>query len=299
MRIYFPACVLWGFNFLCLDAIHNIELMRTESREAFRHAYDSYMSFGFPHDEVMPISCKSRRFDQRSRGTLDDTMGGYMLTLVDTLDSLIVLREFDRFKIALRNIASLTFARDVSISVFEANIRVIGGLLSAHQLAVHVFDTSVYDGVSLLNFAADLGQRLLPAFRTRTGIPIHRINLEKGRIKDEQTTTCTAAGGSFLLEMGLLSRLTGNATYEKAAYTALRSLWEKRSKLNLVGSMIDTGTGQWVTHHTGIGAGIDSFYETMFKSAILFGDSKLMSWFEEAYDAVQTHTIHQVNHSMK
>jgi hypothetical protein len=33
-----------------------------------------------------------------------------------------------------------------------------------------------YDG-QLLDLAYDLGVRLLPAFDTRTGIPVHRINL--------------------------------------------------------------------------------------------------------------------------
>lgn len=269
---------------------YNPLLYRSEARDVFLHAFDSYMKFGYPHDEVMPISCEARRYDHRTRGTLDDTMGGYMLTLVDSLDTLIVFREFDRFKLALDKISTLSFATDVNISVFEANIRVIGGLLSAHQLALHVFDHTVYDGFSLLSFAINLGTRLLPAFQTKTGIPVHRINLKSGTIKDEQVFTCTAAGTSYLLEMGLLSRLSGNPVFEKVAHTALKSLWEKRSKLNLVGSLIDTHTGKWVGVHTGIGAGIDSFYETMIKSAILLGEPTLMGWFEEAYDAIQAQT---------
>ena len=42
------------------------------------------------------------------------------------------------------------------------------------------------------------------------------------------------------------------------------------------------------------GAGIDSFFETMFKAHILLGDEDLLQWFEEAYAAAQYHTYQQV-----
>ena len=273
---------------------HELIALREETREAFLHSYNSYLKYGYPHDEVMPISCKARRFNNRTRGNLDDVLGGYMLTLVDSLDTLLLMREFNLFKDAMGKLANLSFNRDVEISVFEVNIRVLGGLLSAHQLALILCDTSVYDGYSLLKHAIDLGRRLLPAFATTTGIPQHRVNLKTGLIPDESTLTCTAAGGTFLLEMGLLSRLTGDSSFEVAAYKALKALWMRRSPLGLVGSMIDTVTGLWQTQHTGIGAGIDSFYETMLKGYILFGDRSLLLWFEEAYNAVQKHTLFNV-----
>lgn len=55
------------------------------------------------------------------------------------------------------------------VNVFEANIRLLGGLLSAHMLAqdpVHgprLMPEGVYSG-GLLDLALDLGKRLLPAF---------------------------------------------------------------------------------------------------------------------------------------
>lgn len=170
-----------------------------------------------------------------------------MLTLVDSLDTLIVLREFERFNEALVLLEELSFNRDVEVSVFESNIRVLGGLLSAHQLAIAVNPSLnySYDGSTLLNHAENLAKRLLPAFETATGVPIHRVNLRTGKIQDEQTTTCPAAGGSFLLEMGLLSRLVGNPIYEEAALKAALGLWQRRSSLDLVGAMIDTNSGKW------------------------------------------------------
>ena len=229
-------------------------LLREETRAAFLHAYDSYMTHAFPFDELMPLSCRPRRHDERTRGTLDDVLGGYMLTLVDSLDSLVVMREYGRFAEALRLIEKgLSFDRDISISVFEANIRVLGGLLSAHQLASALFDQAVYDGKFLLDKAVDLGDRLLPAFATRTGIPIHIVNLKHGVSNTDIQHNCPAAGASFLVEMGLLSRLSGNPQYEMAARKALKAVWERRSDLDLIGAMIDTKTGTWIATHSGIG----------------------------------------------
>ena len=68
-------------------------------------------------------------------------------------------------------------------SVFETNIRVLGGLLSGHVLANYVQENfkpilSWYKG-ELLALAKDIGYRLLPAFNTSTGIPHPRVSLYK------------------------------------------------------------------------------------------------------------------------
>ena len=45
---------------------------------------------------------------------------------------------------------------------------------------------------------------------------------------------------------------------EQAALCALRLLWSKRSKHDLVGNTLDVATGRWRNPNSGIGAGIDS-----------------------------------------
>ena len=71
----------------------------------------------------------------------------------------------------------LSFDVDVQVNVFEANIRLLGGLLSGHQLALENQIKSPYDG-GLLNLANDLALRLLPAFQeSPTGILILDIFL--------------------------------------------------------------------------------------------------------------------------
>ena len=62
--------------------------------------------------------------------------------------------------------------------------------------------------------------------------------------------------GSLILEMGALSRLTGDPRFESAALHALRKLWSMRSSLNLLGTTLDVVTGEWIEHSSGIGAGM-------------------------------------------
>ncbi len=57
----------------------------------FVHAYESYIRYAYPADELMPLSCKGRYRDtQPNRGDVDDALGNFSLTLVDSLDSLVV-----------------------------------------------------------------------------------------------------------------------------------------------------------------------------------------------------------------
>lgn len=268
--------------------------LREDARDMFYHAYDAYMKYGFPWDEVKPLSCVGRRWDIRERGTLDDSLGGFSLTLVDSLDMLAVVGDFPEFRRAVtRVIHTISFDRNVTVSVFETTIRVLGGLLSAHVLASDPAYTMVpwYKG-ELLDLALDLGWRLLPGFDTATGLPYHRVNLMFGVDDRETQETCTAAAGTLYIEFALLSRLTGVSDFEVAARRAVDSLWSRRSALNLVGSNIDVSSGVWKNPHSGTGAGIDSFYEYLFKASIMFQDDDLLRMFLTSRDAVNKHILH-------
>ncbi|KAG6753062.1 hypothetical protein POTOM_043106 [Populus tomentosa] len=111
-------------------------------------------------------------------------------------------------------------------------------------------------------------------------------------MKNETTETSTSGCGSLILEMGALSRLTGDPKYESASLRALRKLWSMRSSLNLLGTTLDVETGEWIEHSSGIGAGVDSFYEYLFKAHILFGKEDFWRMFHSAYLAVQKYFRH-------
>lgn len=67
----------------------------------------------------------------------------------------------------------------------------------------------------LLRLAEDVAQRLIAAFDTTTGMPYGTINLKSGVPPGETSVTCTAGVGTFIVEFGTLSRLTGDPLYEE------------------------------------------------------------------------------------
>ena len=48
-------------------------------------------------------------------------------------------------------------------------------------------------------------------------------------------------------------------------------------------------TGQWTSELSGVGAGLDSFYEYLLKSYVLFGDREDFRMFNASYALIQQH----------
>ncbi|TDL29347.1 alpha-mannosidase [Rickenella mellea] len=265
---------------------------REKTRDLWNHGFNHYMTFAFPFDELRPLSCTGRGpdWDDPHNFGNNDVAGNFSLTLIDVLDTFVVLNDRPGFETAVRNVIDrVSFDVNTKPQVFETTIRVLGGLLSAHLFASdasHPFGLPWYRG-ELLNLAHDLGKRLLPAFSTPTGLPFARLNLRHGVMSGESFETCTAGAGSLMLEFATLSRLTGDERFEKAAFKAFFALWNRKSDIGLVGNTINTWTGKWLSPEvTGIGAGIDSFYEYALKWYILSGDVEFLDVWHEAYAAI-------------
>ncbi len=109
----------------------------------------------------------------------NDVAGNFSLTLIDSLDTLVVLNDRAGFEDAIRKVIGwVSFDVNTKPQIFETNIRVLGGLLSAHIFASRSgqpFHLPWYRG-ELLSMAHDLGERLLPAFSTPTGLPYARVS---------------------------------------------------------------------------------------------------------------------------
>jgi mannosidase alpha-like ER degradation enhancer 1 len=151
------------------------------------------------------------------------------------------------FPDALKRVTTeISFDQDVKVQVFEMTIRALGSLLSTYQYLDRLPDTPkeqkrVIQGLGktkvdlktyrarLLEMALDLGERMLPAFETKTGLPYARVNLRHGVEAGETTDTCkqlshvssgarltigAAGAGSLVLEFSVLSRLTGDSRFE-------------------------------------------------------------------------------------
>lgn len=256
-------------------------------KDMFYHAYYGYLDNAYPLDALLPISCRGETFEL---GKIQ------MLTLIDTLDTLAILQDAKEFQHAVNLVVSRAdFDLDTEVSVFETTIRVLGGLLSAHLFAVDaklaLYPPGVYKN-ELLQLAIDLGDRLMPAFKTPTGIPYGTVNLRKGVPVGETTIASTAGAGSLSMEFTMLSVLTSDPKYANAARGAVRALYQRRSSLGLLGKHIDTKTGDWTETISGPGSNSDSFYEYLFKMYMTFNDEESLEMFASVYPAVLQHNLH-------
>ncbi|KUI70957.1 ER degradation-enhancing alpha-mannosidase-like protein 1 [Cytospora mali] len=140
--------------------------LRNETVDMFYHGFDNYMKLAFPEDELRPVTCAPLTRDILNPNNLglNDVLGNYSVTLVDTLSTLAILasaspdekntgakalRDFQDGVTALvelygdgragptgQGTRSRGFDLDSKVQVFETVIRGVGGLLSAHLFAV-------------------------------------------------------------------------------------------------------------------------------------------------------------------
>jgi mannosidase alpha-like ER degradation enhancer 2 len=235
-------------------------------REEFLHAWNGYKQYAWGHDELRPLSKSYRDWHSVS----------LYMTPVDALDTMILMgldEEAAKTKDFIA--ANLSFNQDIYVKNFEITIRLLGGLLSSHQLT---------SDKRLLDLAEDLGNRLLPVFNSPTGMPYVNVNLKTGTVRDEQTNP--AEVGTLLMEFGTLSKLTGKPVYYEKAKHALAELYNRRSSIGLVGAGINVKTGAWTDPTSNVGGGIDSYYEYLLKCWLLFGDKDCQRMWQSSIEAV-------------
>lgn len=297
MRFQFAGRLLLAFAVCCACAAaeisvracapHDAELLTHRVQHNFDHAYRNYKQHALHFDQLRPLSCSA-----------DNSFGGLHVSLVDTLDTLFIMRDYFEFVRAAKFLVHrLSFDLNSTVSLFEVNIRVLGGLLSAHGLLTEGFEHThfdawlwwpSYDG-SLLYLAYQLAERLMLAFDTPTGIPYGAVHLQHGVAPNESIIASTAGAGSLLLEFGTLSRFTGLHKYYRAAFRAMEALHVRAASTGLVGNHINIVTGVWVATEAGVGALIDSFYEYMLKGYILFADQRLLRMHQASYTSVSAY----------
>ena len=213
-----------------------------EVRAEFLNAWQAYVRYALPHDELKPVSREGRDWHEGQ---------SLLMTPVDALDTMVLMglsEEAEKAKALL--LEKLSFDRDISVKNFEITIRMLGGLLSAHQLT---------SDPRLLALAEDLGNRLLPVFESPTGMPYMYVNLKTG--KTSGTVSNPAEIGTLILEFGTLAKLTKRDVFYEKPRKALIALFARRSKIGLVGEEIDVETGRWKSQTSHVGGGIDSYYE--------------------------------------
>ena len=125
---------------------------RKDTEHMFYHGFDNYITHAFPEDELRPLSCRPlvRDRDTLANAGLNDVLGNYSLTLIDSLSSLAILssspddgaRAWAHFQDGVRDFVKLYgdgsdgpagqgersrgFDIDSKVQVFETVIRGLG-----------------------------------------------------------------------------------------------------------------------------------------------------------------------------
>ncbi|HET8775329.1 MAG TPA: glycoside hydrolase family 47 protein [Thermoanaerobaculia bacterium] len=243
--------------------------MAARVRAAILDSWRAYKAKAWQHDELKPVSGTAHDWHAQS----------LLMTPVDSLDTLLLIGAKAEAAEAHKLIVeTLSFDHDISVKNFEITIRILGGLLSAYEMT---------GDERLLRLADDLGTRLLPVFESPTGLPYMYVNLKTGKTSGVRTNP--AEIGTLFLEFGTLSRHTKKPVYYDKAKRALVELYNRRSKIGLVGEEIDVETGQWVSTASHVGGGIDSYYEYLLKGWLLFGDEDCRVMWRDSIRALNRH----------
>jgi mannosidase alpha-like ER degradation enhancer 2 len=245
--------------------------MMAKVRAAAMHGWEGYKKYAWGADDLKPLTKEGRVWYKKSM----------LMTPVDAFDTFLLLDLKTEAADAKQLILSqLDFNIDQEVQVFEITIRLLAGLLSAYES----------DGdKKFLTLATDLGDRLMPCFNTPTGMPYRYVNLKTGKKRDSANNP--AEIGTLVMEFGKLSALTHNDKYYHAAKKAIMGVYKRRSKIGLVGEIIDVNTGKWLSTQSHISGYIDSYYEYLFKSWKLFGDKDFKIAWDDASVAIKKYLV--------
>lgn len=124
-------------------------------KNAFQHSWNGYKTHAWLQDELSPIS-----------GGHKSPLGGWATTLIDSLDTLLIMGLDEEFEAALEAVHNVDFSTPKlpTVHVFEITIRHLGGLISA-------YDLTEGKHLILLEKAQELGELLYRAFDTPNRMP--------------------------------------------------------------------------------------------------------------------------------
>ncbi|PHH88915.1 hypothetical protein CDD83_6895 [Cordyceps sp. RAO-2017] len=234
-------------------------------RRAFRTSWDGYRRHAFPHDTLHPVSNGS-----------EDDRNGWGVTVVDALTTAIVMGETGTINDMLDFIARIDFTTTARpndrISLFETNIRYLGGLVSGYDLLKGPMSNLPIERRKvdvLLRQAQTLADTLSIAFETESGVPDPGLFLNPTRRNSGSSENSLAEAGTLVLEWTRLSDQSGSAKYgqlvQRAESYLLRPTGSPEAWPGLVGSSIATADGTFQNSDGGWSGGTDSFYEYLIK----------------------------------
>ncbi|CAJ0589853.1 unnamed protein product [Cylicocyclus nassatus] len=241
--------------------------------EMMLHAWNGYKNYSWGANELRPLSKTSNT---------QNIFGGRDMpaTIIDAADTLFIMGLKNEYKEA-RDYIEKNFDMSKAtgtLSVFETNIRFLGGLLSLYALTGEEFYKVK---------ARSVGEALLPAFKTPSGIPKSNLNMKTKQASNYHWanggSSILAEFGSLDLEFTYLSQITKAPIFAKRV-KRIRDVLDQSEKVNgLYPNYIDPDSGRWSKpYHMSLGALGDSFYEYLIKSWLQSGktneQSRRMFW---------------------
>ncbi|XP_061633937.1 mannosyl-oligosaccharide 1,2-alpha-mannosidase IA isoform X2 [Phyllopteryx taeniolatus] len=254
---------------------------REKVKEMMKFAWDNYKQYAWGKNELRPLT---------KNGHIGNMFGGLRgASIIDSLDTLYIMGLLDEYNDAKEWVrSSLDLTSNGEASLFEVNIRYVGGLLSAYYLTgEELFKTKVLE----------LGAKLLPAFNTPTGIPRGVINLGSG---SSWSWGWASAGSSILAEFGTLhlefvhlSELSGDPVYTEKVINIRKLLNKIEKPQGLYPNFLSPVSGNWVQHHVSIGGLGDSFYEYLIKSYLMSDkmDEDAKNMYYNALEAIESNLV--------
>ncbi|KAF8840808.1 glycoside hydrolase family 47 protein [Paxillus ammoniavirescens] len=223
-------------------------------KNAFLHAYHGYERFAFPHDELRPIS-----------NTSIDNFNGWGVTVVDSLDTMLLMGLEEEYERAIPLIKSTNFSLPTNTRVpfFETVIRYLGGLLSAYALSKDHL---------LRDKADELATKLSPIFNTSSGFPLFSVNTyNASNIGAARFFGVLAEIASYQMEYAYLGKITGKKEHVDRAISTTNLFYN--ADLSLSGGMYptkwDLNEGKPSDLHLSVGAAADSGHEYTLKQYLM------------------------------
>ncbi|KAL2809703.1 glycoside hydrolase [Aspergillus granulosus] len=252
-------------------------------REAFKHAWEGYKDKAWLKDELSPLS-----------GGYRTSFAGWAATLVDSLDSLIIMGLMDEFEEALQALEEIDFltTETLQINVFETNIRYLGGLLGAYDLTNGTYPI-------LLKKAIEIADFIYGSFDTRNRMPQSRWEWTRsaaGLDIRPSGNTILAELGSFNLEFTRMSQLTGDPKYFDAIQRISDNLEAAQKETQVPGLWPITVNAQtWLFADTRftVGGMADSTYEYLPKEHVLLQarTPQYQRMYESAISSITEHLL--------
>ncbi|KAG5945337.1 hypothetical protein E4U53_006730 [Claviceps sorghi] len=171
-------------------------------KEEIGRSWAGYREYAWMHDELSPVSNRSR-----------DPFCGWAATLVDSLDTLWIAGfkdEFDEAAAAVRKI-DFTYTDRSTIPVFETTIRYLGGLLAAFDVSGGASGKYTF----LLDKAVELAEVLMGIFDTPNRMPIMYYDWrpESAAKRHRAGQAGLAELATLTMEFTRLAQVTGQHKY--------------------------------------------------------------------------------------